>query len=199
MSGKDAIDKRNATPWYADFRLYILVFAVLTLFLVKSMFSQSSGGMGCAPVASGDFTVTTLDGGQFKLSETKGKVVFLNFWATWCRPCINELPSIENLRQRYADNPDFEIVTVACDEGETEEIKKFLTQFNRAKAVAPLSFGVYHDTSGQAAAAFGVSGFPTTFLIDRDGDVVKRFVGPRDYGDKRFFAIVEEMLAKTAD
>ncbi|MDP8224011.1 MAG: TlpA disulfide reductase family protein [Candidatus Lernaella stagnicola] len=185
----------KANPWYADFRMYLLIFIVLTVFMLKAVFSGSPTASCGTPSVAADFRVAGLDGKEVHLSDLKGKVVFLNFWATWCKPCIRELPSIQNLQKRYGARDDFAIVAVSVDEGPTKELKDFLDGFNRRTAVEPLSFPVFHDPKGETAAAYHVSGFPTTFLIDRDGQIHRRFIGPRHWGDKHFLAMLDELLA----
>ena len=190
---------KTPSPWYADYRLHLMVFVVLALFMLKAVFG-SGGGFSCGgPTTAANFKVVGLDGSQLTLDDLKGKVVFLNFWATWCKPCLREFPAIQNLQKRYADNPDFQVVAISCDEMPTRGVQEFLARYNRDKAVEPLTFSMYHDTKVEAAAAYGVSGFPTTFLIDRDGRVVKRFIGPRHWDDKHFFTMVDGILAAPAN
>ncbi|NLH48615.1 MAG: TlpA family protein disulfide reductase [Myxococcales bacterium] len=191
------------TPWYADFRLYLLVFAVLALFMLKAVFG---GGYGCGKSVTGknsvapDFQVTGLDGAKLSLADLKGKVVFLNFWATWCKPCVQELPSIQDLAKKFDGNPDFRVVAVSCDESETKEVKKFVEDFNKSRAVEPLTFSIFHDPSQKTALAYQITGFPTTYLIDRRGIIRQGFIGPRNWDDKHFYSMVNELLAeKPAD
>lgn len=189
-------------PWYADFRLYLLVFVVLVLFMLKAVFG---GGYGCGKTVTGmnaaapDFRVTGLDGASLTLADLKGKVVFLNFWATWCKPCVQELPSIQDLKKKYEDNPDFQVVAVSCDETDSRDVQKFIDDFNRSRAIEPLSFPIFHDRDQTMARNYQISGFPTTFLLDRQGVIRQGFIGPRNWDDKHFLAMVNELLAeKTA-
>jgi thiol-disulfide isomerase/thioredoxin len=122
----------------------------------------------------------------------------VNFWATWCKPCVSELPALQQLFKRYENNPDFRLLAISCDEEEDKAVRDFLADFSRSRAVSPLTFPIYHDRTQRSARAFGIDGFPTTFLIDRKGIVRKWFVGPRDYNDKRFFAMVDELLREPA-
>jgi cytochrome c biogenesis protein CcmG, thiol:disulfide interchange protein DsbE len=187
---------KNKAPWYTDGRMYVFIFIVLTLFMLKGLFGGGPSSLSCGPTTAADFEVVSLAGETLNSSQLEGQVVFLNFWATWCKPCVGELPEIQNLQKHYADRPDFRIVGVACDEGETGQVKKFIDDYNRRRAVEPITFPMFHDNSGDAAKAYGVDGFPTTYLIDRSGQVRKRFIGPREWDDKHFFALVDELLAE---
>jgi thiol-disulfide isomerase/thioredoxin len=193
---------KNLTPWYADFRLYFLLFVVLTLFMLKAAFGSDYGCRGLARMgkdaAAPAFEVAGLDGSKISLADLKGKVVLVNFWATWCKPCVSELPALQQLFKRYENNPDFRLLAISCDEEEDKAVRDFLADFSRSRAVSPLTFPIYHDRTQRSARAFGIDGFPTTFLIDRKGIVRKWFVGPRDYNDKRFFAMVDELLREPA-
>ncbi len=196
-------EKKKPVPWYADFRLFFFLFVVIALFMLKSIFGSETGCRGMnltalnmtAPAAQ----VTRLDGSTLSLADLKGKVVFLNFWATWCRPCVEELPSIQGVFKKYEGNPDFQIVAVSCDETDDKSVVDFLADYNRKKAPSPLAFPIFHDRDHKAATAFNVNGFPTTFLIDKKGVVRKWFIGPRDYTDRHFYAMIDQLLAEKTE
>ena len=116
-----------------------------------------------------DFTLTDQYGKQHKLSDFKGKTVFLNFWATWCGPCRSEMPEIQALYEKYGKNEkDLIVLGVAGpnqgNEGSTASIKKFLKD-NR------YTFPVVMDESGDVFAEYGIRAFPTTFMIDKEGNI----------------------------
>ncbi|MBZ6005710.1 redoxin family protein [Paraclostridium bifermentans] len=129
-------------------------------------------------IMSIDFNLYDQYGKEHKLSEYRGKTVFLNFWATWCPPCRGEMPHIEDLYKEYNKNQD-EVVILGVaspnlgNEGSEEDIKEFLNQ-NK------YNFPVVMDKDGALAYQYGISAFPTTFIIDKDGYVTQYVPGAMD-------------------
>lgn len=122
-----------------------------------------------------DFTLPTLSGGPIRLSELRGKVVLLNFWATWCVPCRTEMPSLEALYQRYQDR-GLEVLAVNLDMLSTAGVEAFVQE-------GGVTFRIALDPSWSTARNYRVVGLPTTYLIDRGGNLVVREVGERDWMD----------------
>ncbi len=120
--------------------------------------------------AAYDFTLKDLQGKTVKLSDQKGKVVFLNFWASWCPPCREEMPSIERLHRRL-DGKDFIILAVSLDQG---DIHQFVKE-------GKYSFRILLDPEGRVGREYGVTGIPTTFIIDKKGIIRQKAVGSRDW------------------
>lgn len=140
------------------------------------------------PVPAPDFTLNTLDGKKVSLKDFKGKVVFLNFWATWCPPCVVEMPSMEALHKRFKDNG---LVVIAVNSEETE---KKVSKFIRKKGY---TFLVLMDTNGSVTSdSYRAVGFPTTYLIDRKGMVVGKAEGAREWDSKEAFRLMEDILKK---
>lgn len=117
-----------------------------------------------------DFTLQDQYGNTHTLSEYKGKTVFLNFWATWCGPCRNEMPEIQKLYEEYEAQEDSDVVILGIaapdlgGEASEEEIKAFLEEQG-------YTYPVVMDQTGEIFSGYGISAFPTTFMIDRDGNV----------------------------
>lgn len=116
-----------------------------------------------------DFTLTDQFGEEHTLSDYKGKTVFLNFWATWCPPCKREMPEIQKLYEDYGGNEDDLIVLGVAGpnmgrEGDVDSIKDFLEENE-------YTFPVVMDETGILFSQYGISAFPTTFMIDKDGNV----------------------------
>lgn len=122
-----------------------------------------------------DFTLTDQYGNEHKLSDYKGKAVFINFWATWCPPCRDELPDIEALYNEYNMNQD-DVVFLGItnpssaeyphnQDSEKDDIKAFIDENG-------YTFPVLFDETGEVFQSYGISSFPTTFLIDKDGNIV---------------------------
>ncbi|KAA0895215.1 TlpA disulfide reductase family protein [Oryzomonas rubra] len=115
-------------------------------------------------------TVNSLNGKPLNLSDLKGKVVVLNFWATWCPPCREEIPSMMKLNSAMAGKP-FQMVAVSIDEGGQPAIESFFK-------TSGFSLPAYTDPDNRAAKAYGITGVPETFVIDKNGILLKKVIGP---------------------
>ena len=117
-----------------------------------------------------DVSVVALSNGStLKLSDLKGKVVLLNFWATWCPPCREEIPSMMKLNTLMAGKP-FQMVAISIDEGGKAAIESF---FKGTGFILP----TYLDESGASAKSYGITGVPESFIIDKQGVLVKKIIG----------------------
>jgi peroxiredoxin len=122
--------------------------------------------------AAPDFTLTDLSGKTVRLSDFKGKVVMLDFWATWCPPCRREIPDLIQLQNQYADK-GFTVLGISLDDGGAATVKPFAQSIGMNY---PLVIG-----NSQVTAAYGaIEAIPTTFLIGRDGMILKTYVGAQD-------------------
>jgi cytochrome c biogenesis protein CcmG/thiol:disulfide interchange protein DsbE len=130
--------------------------------------TEEGGASGAAP----DFTLASVGGGSKTLSEYKGKVVMLNFWATWCGPCKREIPDFIEMQEAYREK-GFEIVGVSLDDPNAREA---VAAFVKNEGI---NYDVVYGDGNVAQAYGGVRSIPTTFLIDRDGMVVSSQVGLR--------------------
>jgi thiol-disulfide isomerase/thioredoxin len=136
-------------------------------------------------VVSPGFSLPLADKGSLALAGLNGKVVFLNFWATWCGPCKAEMPSMEALYQRFKDRG---LEIVAVNYGESEKVVAgFFEQFN-------LSFPSALDPEGQVNGLYGVAALPTTYIIDREGNIITRVVGSINWDTPELFAAFEALL-----
>jgi len=140
-------------------------------------------------VAAPDFTLIDQYGYTHKLSDYKGKVVFLNFWATWCPPCVKEMPYIEEVYNEYKnDGDDVVILGVAMPnigrEGSKEDIISFLNSNG-------YTFPVVFDESAEVITKYGISAFPTTYLIDKEGNIYGYIPGAMDKSTMR--SIINDM------
>ena len=122
------------------------------------------------------------------LSALKGKVVFLNFWATWCGPCRDEMPSMEILYKRFKDK-GLEILAVNCQENQ-EDVLAFMANYG-------LTFPALLDEDGRVSGAYGIQAIPTTFLINRDGRIILRLVGSINWDTEKIHAAIESLLNST--
>lgn len=122
--------------------------------------------------AAPDFTLVNPDGGKVSLKDFRGKVVFLNFWATWCESCRQEMPSMERLYREFRSK-GLEIVAVNVKE-KRQDALAFVKELK-------LSYPVLMDPEGEVGLLYGAFGLPATYLIDRNGVVLARMWGPADW------------------
>lgn len=120
-------------------------------------------------IPAADFSLTSLEGKKFKLSEQKGKVVVLDFWATWCGPCVAELPQLVKLQAKYSNNPS--VVFQALDADETPQVVKEFMKKNG------YSFNVLTAVATSVAKDYGVTAIPTMFIIDKQGRIQFKHIG----------------------
>lgn len=141
------------------------------------------------PRPAPQFSLPDIDGRRHALADYKGKVILLNFWATWCPPCRREMPSMEKLHRALKGRP-FQVI--ACDQQEdSDTVFAFTGQFEPSP-----SFPLLLDSKSDVAKLYGVPGLPTSFLIDKAGNIVYRAVGGRDFGDPAIRALIERLMAE---
>lgn len=133
-----------------------------------------------------DFQLADLSGQVFRLSELRGKIVFLNVWATWCPPCRDEMPSMERLH-RSLTGTDFVMLAVSEDAQGREAVEPFVRQLG-------LTFPVLLDPDGVIPKRFGVTGYPETFIIDRSGRIAQHLIGPEDWGSAQVLTYFQRLL-----
>jgi peroxiredoxin len=141
-----------------------------------------------------EFTLADLEGNLVNLSDLKGKVVMLNFWGTWCGPCRREIPDFVKLIEKHQAS-GLEILGVTLSSGSSKNIQSFADQWNInytlltdiEKSETQIVTSLYGQVTGQP-----ITGIPTTFIIDREGFIRKKYVGPRS--EKVFFKDLEPLL-----
>lgn len=139
------------------------------------------------PVAAPEFSLEDLDETVHRLADYRGRVVVINFWAVWCPPCRREMPSLERLRERFKDRP---FTILAINEGEdVDRIQPFLWELEPSPG-----FTVLLDSDVTVSQAFGVRGLPTSFILDKQGRIVYRAVGGREFDHPEMVAIIEALL-----
>lgn len=131
------------------------------------------------------FELATLDGKIVRLGDLAGKVVLVNFWATWCGPCKEEMPSLARLQQQL-DSKKFVLLTVTTDL-QRQGIAQFLSH-------AGVNVPVLFDEDQEVSRSFMVRGLPTTVVIARDGTLVGRAVGPRAWDSQESVALMQHMM-----
>jgi cytochrome c biogenesis protein CcmG/thiol:disulfide interchange protein DsbE len=135
-----------------------------------------------------DFTLPDLEGRPVQLSQLRGELVFVNFWATWCAPCREEIPSMIELAASMQGRP-FRMVAISQDE-DRAALDAFVAEFGLDET----QILVLHDPEGEVARAWGTELLPESYLVDREGTVAFRFQNSRDWTAPEVGSILERML-----
>ncbi|MBF0338831.1 MAG: redoxin domain-containing protein [Nitrospirae bacterium] len=135
-----------------------------------------------------DFTLKDDKGNTLTLKSIQGKAVLLNFWATWCTACVEEIPSLQRLYAEQKGNPDLQIITVLF-----RDSMKNATAFMKD---GKYDFPVLQDPDHKSAKAYGLTGVPETFLIDNRGIVAKRILGPVEWDSKTAKDMISKLTGK---
>lgn len=141
-----------------------------------------------APTPVPETAFTDPDGGTHSLADYRGKVVLLNFWATWCAPCREEMPSLDALQAELGGD-DFQVVAIAAGHNPPAAIQKFLTEAKIANLPVRL------DPRQGLAREMGVMGMPVTVLIDRDGNEIARLIGGADWASEASKTLIRQATA----
>ncbi len=164
------------------FRMKILIFGLCTIAVfLLSHCAREQTQLSVSPAP--DFTLKTLDGKEITLSQLKGKVVLLDFWATWCGPCKESIPHLIQLYKDYRQS-GFELVGMNVDRGDGEAVRRFVASMDIPYPVVAAPEDVVRS--------YQVTGIPATFLIDRGGKIRERVAGFNS-------TIAQHLTAKVAD
>ena len=134
------------------------------------------------PTGPVEITLKDPNGQLVNLSDLRGKIVFINFWTTWCLACVVEMPSMERLHQKFKDK-DFVMVAINLRES-ASTVKQFFTEYK-------LTFTTLLDSTGDVGVGFGIRSIPTTFILDKSGRIIGKALGPREWESKESIALFE--------
>lgn len=154
---------------------------------------QAPGASVVRGVAAPDFTLTGLDGSSITLSSLRGKVVLVNFWATWCPPCRQEIPSMEKLWQQFGKD-GMVILAISVDKGSSDDLKAFVKETG-------MTFPVFRDNEGGklgkvAEGMYGITGVPESFVVDRQGIVQEKIIGSIEWDKPEVIEYFTKLLKK---
>jgi peroxiredoxin len=139
------------------------------------------------PRLADDFTVPTPDGTQFRLAEHRGKVVIVNFWATWCPPCLEEMPAMERLYRHHRD-AGFDLIAVSVD-GNPKSVTPFLREHK-------LTFPIGLDPKMDLANTYAVRALPSSYVVGRDGQLTALALGPRHWDGEAAHSLIEALVTR---
>ena len=140
-------------------------------------------------IPASNFELQDMDEEKVKLSDYRGKVVLLNFWATWCPPCIREMPSMERLHQQV-DAEDFKVIAVNQME-DVDQVFAFTGQLE----IDP-TFAILFDSTSEVSRDYAVRGLPTTYLIDKEGNIRYRAVGGREFDHAEVIKTIKQLIVE---
>ncbi len=132
-----------------------------------------------------EVTLPDLNGKQVSLSDFKGKILFLNFWATWCPPCREEMPAMQKLHDKLKEK-DFLMVAIDLQES-AAPVKKYLKEYE-------FTFMTLLDSNGDVGLMFGIRSIPTTLIMDKNGMIIGVAIGARDWASKKSIALFEHLI-----
>ncbi|VAX10523.1 Thiol:disulfide oxidoreductase related to ResA [hydrothermal vent metagenome] len=134
------------------------------------------------------FDLPGLQSASIRLSDFKGKLVLLNFWASFCAPCRKEMPALENIWQHYREQ-GLVVLALSADRDNLKEVGRFIKE-------GGYSFPVLLDTEGEARAKYEIRALPTSYLIGRDGKFIGRIIGERDWASNEGYKLIEVLLSQ---
>jgi thiol-disulfide isomerase/thioredoxin len=188
---------RTRAIWATAVVLALPIVVILSIFAIRS----SGQGVAAPPIAGSVINFEVLDaaqgvpdtvfgnakGGQLTLADFRGRVVLLNLWATWCGPCVREMPSLDRL-QAALGSDHFKVVALSQDRGWLEVVKRFYAKHGLE------NLGIYLDQKGELSQQLGARGLPTSVLIDRQGQAVGRLEGPAEWDSPEALALMRHYL-----
>ena len=139
-------------------------------------------------IAAPEFMLKNLTGDTVRLEQFRGDYILLNFWATWCQPCVKEMPSMKQLQQHYKDK-GLQIVAISLDKDQEAKVAAFVARLN-------LTFPILLDPDGIVSDPYGANALPSTFILNPDGQVIAAAKGERDWYAKEAISYFDELLKR---
>jgi len=164
---------------------------VIALVLVSLLQNDSAlESVKLTPTVTGipapEFTFPDINGRNISLSDYKGKVVLLNIWATWCPPCVYEMPSMQKLYNEF-NGKNFKILAVSIDAAGVDVVAPFMKKHK-------LSFPALMDPKGTIKTMYGVTGVPESYIVDKQGILIGKVIGARDWSSPEIFRFFRKLI-----
>ena len=172
--------------------LFVLLFFLSLRFLAEGgeedLFSKIKISLIKGDKKAPDFSLNDLNSKKIGLRQFKGKIILLNFWATWCGPCKEEMRYLEVLHQQFKEK-NFVLLTISVDYEGLKPVKEFINKHD-------YTFPVLLDPNCETLDLFEVKGIPTTFLIDKKGKMLGKAIGPRDWKSPEVISLINILIEK---
>ena len=187
---RDRLDADRMRGRGSSWRCLCVVLALLMGGLVEASAQELRDGLSPAykPLPAPDLGLADVDGNVHRLADHLGEVVVINFWATWCPPCLAEMPAMQRMYDTL-HGAGLEVFAVNAGEG-ASSIREFLHEFE-----PQLTFSVVLDTTGETFAAWRVRGLPVTYVVDRAGNIAYTAEGGRHMDSEHILGLLRELLA----
>jgi cytochrome c biogenesis protein CcmG/thiol:disulfide interchange protein DsbE len=165
----------------------ILGFVGFILFYPEQERGEKPTGLSIG-MSAPDFKLTDLNQKKWDLAELKGTVVVVNFWATWCPPCKEEMPSLNRFYGKYESRDDLEVLAILYNDtpGNADEFVK----------KGGINFPILIDPLNATAVAYGLTGVPETYILDKQGVLRKKFIGPVEFDSATLYTFIDMLLAE---
>jgi peroxiredoxin len=167
----------------------VIALVCASVYLVSSSSSRPPSEAVKSVVAGDlapDFQLEDTKGNKVTLSDLRGKVVLVNFWATWCPPCIEEMPSMERLNEVLAGD-EFVMLAVNTESNGRSVVPAFLEK-------TPYTFPILYDDKGDVQKRYGVFKFPESFIVNKDGTVAEKIIGPLDWSSLKTITYFKDLI-----
>lgn len=163
--------------------IILLSGTAIVLFLLRHQYSPLRAKIGSA---APDIELVGINKDKIKLSDMKGSIVFINFWATWCESCVGEMPSIETLFRQMSGNNKFKMVTILFKDDGYKALSYMKTN--------GYTFPVYLNPDDTAPKKFGITGVPETFIIDKKGVLRGKVIGPEEWDSPQAIESLQALI-----
>jgi peroxiredoxin len=188
-------DTRDSTSEvYALVKPKVLIIAMAVAAFIGFIVFVPSGQQGKPVAGTGlpapEFTLTDIAGKSWSLAGLKGKVVVINFWATWCPPCRSEMPSLSNFFNKTMDKDDIVVLTILYNDSPDAASAYFKEN--------GFQMPILLDPSSRVAGDYGLTGVPETFVIDKKGILLQHVIGPTEFDTPSSFGYFESLRAQAS-
>ena len=178
---------RSVKPSMPSRSLALVISLLSSLALAEEPAHHGFGLVNFEPsIEAPDFSLMNLDGDTVSLEQLRGRHIMLNFWATWCAPCIKEMPSLQQLQEHFKDR-QFQVVAISVDQDSDAAVAAFVEKLN-------LSFQILLDPATRVSGQYGANALPSTFILNPRGQVIAAAKGERDWYSQEAIAYLNDLL-----
>jgi peroxiredoxin len=190
MDVEETRSKINAKLLWTIFLILLVAIPVILLSLKEKDSTLLPSRMLRTGRPAPDFAFPDLNGKRVSLSDQRGKVVLVNIWATWCPPCVDEMPSMQKLYGKFK-HESFEILAVSIDADGRKAVAPFMEKYK-------LTFPALLDQRQKIRDLYGTTGVPESYVVDKRGILVKKVIGPLDWSTREVFLFFHDLIQRPA-